>query len=483
MFNKSSLNVKQFRGQGFMTVAKYNSDGNLLFIGDKDSKCVSLVSVKANQLIGTFNGHNGVIWHLDISKDSKYMISCSGDGKCIVWDVLTGNPLNTILEDGFPRYVSINEDIVTIEFEPITKRKPSFINIYSLKELVSGISNVLFKVQETELNRATTVTSISEDIILATYDNGVTKKINFKTNTIELEKKIHNESIKSICFSNDKTKFLTGSLDSTAKIIDLTTFEELCIFKSSVPINAVAFTPNNEYVLLGGGIEAMLVAKTSENDLTTKIFQVSNQKMIKKITNHFGPVRFIDFNPNNLNFATASQDGSVKIHYLNKIEDSTDSTESFEYFGSVLTKEPDELYLRDENVTLNDPNESNSSKQTKGDKNAKQESYPIGHHLHKAEKEVSEYVISSSSKTYEKKQVSVVKVSNLPEDISLNELYDMFEYCGRIENNGIKIKYLHSDTIAFVNYLNSESAQKAIEKCNKKRFGHCIISVEVAKYN
>lgn len=480
MFNKSTLNVKQFRGQGFMTIAKYNPTGSLLFIGDKDSKCVSLVSVNNNKLIGTFNGHNGVVWHLDISKDSKYMISCSGDGKCMIWDVLNGNLLNTISENGFPKYVSINDDIVVIEFEPITKRKPSFINIYSLEELVLGKVNVLYKLQETELNRATTVTCISKNNILATYDNGYIKKINFKTNTIELEKKIHDETIKSICFSNDKTMVLTGSLDSTAKIINLETFEEICTFKSKVPINAVTFTSDNKYVVLGGGIEAMLVAKTSENDLTTKIYQVSNQKLVKQITNHFGPLRFIDFNLNGENFATASQDGSVKIHYLKDIKD---SNELFEYFGHALTRDSNELSLRDESVILDDPNDIKDIKTTKGDKKIKQESYPIGHHLHKTENEVSDYKVTSRPKTYEPKQISAIKVSNLPEEISLGELYEMFEYYGRIENNGIRIKYYHSDTFAFVNYLSSESAQKAIDKCNKKRLGYSIIDVEMAKYN
>jgi translation initiation factor 3 subunit I len=480
MFNKSTLNIKQFRGQGFMTVAKYNYDGSLLFIGDKDSKYVSLVSTSSNQLVGTFNGHNGVIWHLEISKDSKYMISCSGDGTCMIWNVMTGENLNTISEDGIPKYVSINEDIIAIEFEPITRRKASYINIYSLDELVSGKINILYKFQESELNRATTITCISEDTILATYDNGNIKKINFKTQSVELEKKLHTESIKSIYFSNDKTKFLTGSLDSTSKIVKLETLEEVCTFKSKVPINSAVFTTDNEYVLLGGGIEAMLVAKTSDNDLTTKIYQVSNQKLIKQITNHFGPLRYLDFNPNGSSFATASQDGSVKIHYFNPV---IEKTELIENFGYALTRDADELPLRDETVTMDEPNETISLKINKGDKKQSQESYPIGHHLHTVIKEASDYTISSKSKSNDNKHLSSVKVSNLPDDIGTTELYEMFDYYGRIENNGIKIKYLHSDTIAFVNYLNNESALKAIEKCNKKRFGHCIINVEMANHN
>lgn len=483
MFSIKTLNVKQFRGQGFMTVVKYSPKGDYIFIADKDSKYVSLVSIANNQLIGTFNGHNGVIWHLDISKDSKYMISCSGDMSCIVWNAQTGEILNRISETGIPKYVSIKDNLVIIACDPISKRSKSYISIYNLDELISGETNQLYKLVETDTNRATTVTCLSEDTILISYDNGFVKKKIFTTNIVALEKKIHTESIKSVCLSSDKTKFLTGSLDLTAKIINLDTFDEICVFKSTVPINTAIYTPDNNYVLLGGGIEAMMVAKTSDNDLTTKIYQVSNQKLIKQITNHFGPLRYLDFNPTGLNFATASQDGSAKIHYFNSI---VDKKELFELFGFVLSKDETKLSLANEIVNLEDINDSNKTQQNKGNKKKTQEpiSYPVGHPLHENDKEVLEYTITTkSSKSYETRQVSAVRVTNLPEDIYVKDLQDIFEFYGRIENNGIRIIKLHNDNIAFVNYLNHESALKAIEKCNKMRLEHSIIGVEMAKYN
>jgi translation initiation factor 3 subunit I len=485
MFSTNTLNVKQFRGQGFMTVVKYSPEGDYLFIADKDSKYVSLVSTSNNQLVGTFNGHNGVVWHLDISNDSKYMISCSGDMSCIVWDIRTGEILNRISETGIPKYVSIKDNLVIIACDPISKRSKSYIGVYNLEDLVSGETNQLYKLAETETCRATTVTCISEDTILVSYDNGFVKKVNFKTQNIELEKSVHSESIKSVCMSNDKTNFLTGSLDTTAKIINLDTFEEISVFKSNVPINTAIYTPDNKFILLGGGIEAMMVAKTSDNDLTTKIYQVSNQKLFKQITNHFGPLRYLDFNPNGLNFATASQDGSAKIHYFNPIVDKTE-VDKRELFGYALSKDDSELLLANEIISLEDNNVTDKIQQNKGNKKKIQEpqSYPLGHPLYKIEKEVLEYTITpKSNKSYESKQVSAVRVTNLPDDTYVKDLQDIFEFYGRIDNNGIRIIKLYNDTIAFVNYLNHESAKKAIEKCNKMKIGHSIIGVDMAKYN
>jgi translation initiation factor 3 subunit I len=480
MFNNSTLNVKQFRGQGFMTVAKFSPSGDLLFIADKDSKYVSLISTSNNRLVGTYNGHNGVIWHLDISPDSKYMISCSGDMSCIVWDVQSGNILNMIRETGIPKYVAISNDLVAIACDPISKRSKSYIVIYLLDDLVNGIINPIAKINEEQTIRATTVSWLSDELIMATYDNGLVKKINYKLGSTVQEAKIHDESIKSICFSNDKTEFLTGSSDEFAKITNVETLKINKTFKSTVPINSAIYTSDNLYVILGGGIEAMMVAKTLNNDLTTKIYQISNEKLYRQITNHFGPVRYLHFNPNESSFATASQDGTVKIHYLVPM---TDNDSELELFGLAAVKEPEELDLINEIVKIEEINTStisDANKTTNKKNQLVEQNYPVGHPLHKTEVKISEYKINSKIEV-ENRVVSAVKVTNLPDDVDIRELWEMFEYYGRIENNGIRVKKFYNDTVAFVNYLNIESAQKAIEKCDKKRIGFCIIGVEMTQ--
>ena len=484
MFSKESLNVKQFRGQGFMTVAKFSSNGELLFIADKDSKYITQISTTNNEITGTYNGHNGVIWNLDISHDSKYMISCSGDMSCIVWNVENGEILNRMSETGIPKYVSINENLVAIACDPISKRSKSYISIYLLDDLINGVTNVTVKLDEREIKRATTVNWLTDEIILVTYDDGTIKKINYKTGDIIQESKIHDESIKFVFFSNTRTQLLTSSLDKCAKIIDIESFKINKTFKSGVPVNCAIFTPDENYIILGGGIEAMMIAKTSDNDLTTKIYQVSNEKLVKQIANHFGPLRCLDFNPNKSSFVTASQDGSVKIHYLVPM---TNIRSNRELFGLAMDKEQEELCLNSETVkieeigetTVNNTNNNKISKNNNKTQSTNQ-SYPVGHALYKKEEKISEYKINSKLEI-ESRPKSAIKVSNLPDNVDIKDLWEMFEYYGRIEDNGIRIKKFYNDTVAFVNYLNIESAQKAIEKCDKKKMGFCIIGVEMTQ--
>lgn len=467
-----------------MTIAKYNSTGELLFIADKDSKYISQISTSNNEILGTYNGHNGVIWNLDMTLDSKYMISCSGDMSCIVWDVENGEILNRMNETGIPKYVSIYNDLVAIACDPISKRSKSYIHIYSLNDLINGSSNVNVKLDEKEQKKATTVNWLTDEILIVTYDNGTIKKINYKLNETIEEVKIHEDFIKFVFFSEKRNELLTSSLDKTAKIIDIDTLKIKKTFKSTVPVNCAIFTPDQNYVLLGGGIEAMMVAQANDNDLTTKIYQVSNEKLLKQITNHFGPLRYLDFNPNKSSFVTASQDGTAKIHYLVPITNVKSSRESF---GLALSKESEDLYLNNETVKIEEINESpvintNNTTNNKNLKNNKlqftEQIYPVGHALYKKEEKISEYKISSKLEV-ESKINSSIKVTNLPVDVDIRDLWEMFEYYGRIEENGIRIKKFYNDTVAFVNYLNIESAKKAIEKCNKNKMGFCIIGVEM----
>ena len=75
----TDIDTKQYRGCGFMTISKYNNKGDLIYIGDKESKRITVIETTNYNVIGTFDYHNGVIWSLDISSDDNILISCSGD--------------------------------------------------------------------------------------------------------------------------------------------------------------------------------------------------------------------------------------------------------------------------------------------------------------------------------------------------------------------------------------------------------------------
>lgn len=61
-----------------LTRVRINGDGDLLFSAGKDkSPCVWYI--ENGERIGTYDGHNGVIWDIDVSWDTRHFCSASGD--------------------------------------------------------------------------------------------------------------------------------------------------------------------------------------------------------------------------------------------------------------------------------------------------------------------------------------------------------------------------------------------------------------------
>lgn len=74
-----------------ITQIKYNREGDLLFSAAKDSKPTVWWSLNGERL-GTFNGHGGVVWCLDVDWQTINLITGGGDSSCrFVYIILFSN--------------------------------------------------------------------------------------------------------------------------------------------------------------------------------------------------------------------------------------------------------------------------------------------------------------------------------------------------------------------------------------------------------
>lgn len=71
-----------------ITQIKYNREGDLLFSSAKDKKPNVWFSINGERL-GTYNGHNGAVWCIDIDWQTINFMSASADATCKVWDAQT----------------------------------------------------------------------------------------------------------------------------------------------------------------------------------------------------------------------------------------------------------------------------------------------------------------------------------------------------------------------------------------------------------
>ena len=71
-----------------ITQIKYNREGDLLFSASKDKTPNVWFSLNGERL-GTYNGHNGTIWCIDVDWETLNFMSGSADATCKVWDART----------------------------------------------------------------------------------------------------------------------------------------------------------------------------------------------------------------------------------------------------------------------------------------------------------------------------------------------------------------------------------------------------------
>lgn len=505
MSEYTTIKTKQFRGCGFMTVCKYNNTGDIIYIGDKDSKLITAIDTQDYNIIGTFSGHNGVVWSLDISKDDNILITASGDLTIGFFNAKDGTKIYQSNERCIPKYVCTQKqtptnttNLVAIICEALTKKSTTYISIYDLNKLGDDSFIQPIKLLWVLQSKPNVLIWNNDEELIIGCDDGkiITRNINDLDGVNDSkEYQIHSGPIKSIVWNKSHTHILTGSTDCTAKHLDTTEeFKIIAEYKSTVPINCACWNHNDRKVFVGGGIEAMNVAKTSDNDLNIKIYRAKDQKLTNHIGSHFGPIRFIDKAPNSKNFMTASQDGSVKIYFItdddanNKQTKQTEQTEQtdkfiFNRFGNGLEND---ISLIDETNKI-----MNLSWKPPKVKDVVVKKWIPGMPIPKDANNTNIYKPNYSTEDLDKKleelkkqeeaQNSTIRITNLPYDIMVRDLGELFDLYGRIEERGIKIIDYSNSTMAFIKYVYPEAANKAIENMDGYVINHCIIKVELAR--
>ncbi len=72
-----------------ITQIKYNREGDLIFSAAKDaSPCVWYSS--NGERLGTFDGHNGTVWCLDVDWKTQQVLTGGGDMTIRLWDCESG---------------------------------------------------------------------------------------------------------------------------------------------------------------------------------------------------------------------------------------------------------------------------------------------------------------------------------------------------------------------------------------------------------
>ncbi|OAG31235.1 translation initiation factor 3 subunit I [Nematocida displodere] len=314
--------------QRALTDVKFNRDGDLLFTACKNiSPAVWRVSTGTK--IGTYQGHLGAVFSIDVDAESRRLVTGSGDGTGILWDVETGKIIFSFDNDVTTKSVAFTQDSARVVMctDAIMGHPPK-IWVYDTK------SGELIKECETETIPTTINTTLDNKILYGDVE-GCVSLIDERTFSLVAAKKIHQAKITSLAPSFCHTYFTTGSDDFKSKIFS-TDAQEISVvreFLSDSPINSSRTSPDNRMVICGGGTNAREVTTTGgRGNFHIEVFDCVTSRLVGYYNIHFGTVNAIDIHPSGRALVSGGEDGVVN---LIRLDDDSFLTAPFTPFEDV----------------------------------------------------------------------------------------------------------------------------------------------------
>jgi len=305
-----------------LTMIKYNTQGDLLFSCSKDSK-PSVWYSSNGERVGTYNGHQGAVWCLDIDNDTSQLVTGCADDSAKIWDCSTGKQLYHMDTPTGVRTCCFSSNKNTLVLSTDANRnKPSYLMFYDLRDSsqMKGNKPGMTLQGGTKDNKVTAaVWSPNDETFLTGHSNGTITAWDPKTGSEVTRQKCHEEAINNMQPSMDRTMFISASRDHTAKLWDCRSLKHQKTYKTEHPVNSAAISPLRDHIILGGGQDHDKVTQTDSRagKFVVRFYHLVFEQEIGRVKGHFGPINTVAFHPSGRSFASGGEDGYIRLHTFN----------------------------------------------------------------------------------------------------------------------------------------------------------------------
>ncbi|GAA98846.1 uncharacterized protein L969DRAFT_64131 [Mixia osmundae IAM 14324] len=304
-----------------LTQVKYNADGDLLFTCSKDHLINAWYSHNGERL-GTYSGHNGTVWTVDVDSTSRYLLSGSADNCIKLWEVQTGKCLQTWEFPTAIKRVQWSEDDTM--FLAVTEKRMGYegsVVVFYVGPDMQPETEPMTKI-ETTFSKATVAAwaALDRNIIIA-HDNGSVSLYDPKSGEeYDMREDVHEATITDLQTSKDKTWFVTSSKDKSAKILDAQDLKIIKTFATDAPLNSAGILPGKPYILVGGGQDAMSVTTTGarQGHFEIRFWHRIFEEEISRVKGGFGPCNTIAIHPHGLGYSIGGEDGYIRVHHFDE---------------------------------------------------------------------------------------------------------------------------------------------------------------------
>lgn len=302
---------------------KYNREGDLIFTSAKDNHPTLWMS-ETGERVGTYEGHSGAVFSLDVTWNSEFLLTGSADQDVKLWNVETGEELFSWAHNGPVRTVAWAEgDKKFLTVTDPYAGKPAKIRIYEFtgdpetqpREPLLEFESAKEMGARTKVTHA--VFARLNGTLLVSTESGALRSYDAETGEMLQEVRDHKDTVRSFSLNRERTLLLTASADTSARLYEVRDLEK-CIkeYKTDRPINSCSISPIKDHVLLGGGQDAADVTTTSSSQgkMDVRIMHSIFGVELGRVKGHFGPVNSCTFHPSGWGFASAGEDGYVRVH-------------------------------------------------------------------------------------------------------------------------------------------------------------------------
>ncbi|PWN52985.1 putative TIF34-translation initiation factor eIF3, p39 subunit [Violaceomyces palustris] len=311
---------------------KFNREGDLLFSVSKDNIVNAWFSHNGERL-GTYEGHNGTVWSVDVDATSTLLITGSADNQMRLWEVSSGKCLFVWEFNTAAKRVAFSEDstqvLVVTEARMGYRGAVQVFRINRDPDTWTEQSKQPTRTITFSGPKATVAAFAPLDQYIVTgHENGKValyyhdEKDPETGIDAELEEKsvdAHGgEVITDLQMSSDRTYFVTSGKDKSAKLIDTKTLQIIKTYATETPLNSASIHPTKPYIIVGGGQEAMNVTTTSarQGRFETRFWHKVFEEECARLPGHFGPINTIAIHPAGKAYASGGEDGYVRVNWF-----------------------------------------------------------------------------------------------------------------------------------------------------------------------
>jgi len=302
-----------------ITQIRYNREGDLLLSCAKDAQPNIWYSVNGERL-GSYKGHSGAVWGIDINWDSTKVLTGSADNTCRIWDCERGVSLFDLQSKSAVRTCgfSFSGNLIMYSTDRAMGHACELLmfDLRADEQIKNNTPAWTVPISDKQTKITSAVWGPLDEVIITGHENGDLCQWDVASEQMVQRSTDHKAQINDIQLSKDMNMLITSSKDTTAKLFDTYSLELKKTYKTDRPVNSAAISPLKPHIIMGGGQEAMDVTTTSTRigKFDARLYHLVFEEEFARIKGHFGPINSVAFHPDGHGYSSGGEDGYVRVH-------------------------------------------------------------------------------------------------------------------------------------------------------------------------